>query len=53
LKDWYTFKLKKTYTASGAKIKNDLPGKNLYYIGNFVYENGSLKYRRAAQPASK
>lgn len=32
------------YTASGQKIKNHVAGKDLYYIGNFVYENSSLKY---------
>ncbi len=32
------------YTASGIKIRNQIGTKNLYYIGNFVYEGSSLKY---------
>ena len=34
-----------TYSATGEKLENRLPdNKKLQYCGNFVYENGSLKY---------
>jgi len=39
-----TKSVKYNYTAGGRKIKNDVDGKKLYYIGNFVYEDSSLKY---------